>query len=484
MIRLGVLALLLTSPLAAQGAAPIDYAKLRDETAQRLSEYIRINTSNPPGNELATARWLADVLAREGIEGMILDTAELGAGRANFYAKLAGSGGGKGIALVHHMDVVTATPKDWSIDPFAGTIKDGHVWGRGALDMKGHGIIQLMAFIALKRARVPLTRDLVYVGTADEEIGGLGSRTFVEKHPDLVNEIEYVLTEGADTRVEKGKVRWFGIDVGEKRTWWKRLVVKGTTSHGSVPLGDNPVERLVRALNRIVAYETPVRLTPAVDRFFKAQARDETGQAKLWLLNAGAALKTRQGRAWLLSEPERNALLRNTITPTVLKGSEKTNIIPQEASVELDIRLLPDEDTVAFRRTLERLIADPKIELQAIGDMAPRYDAPLDTEMFKALERVAERLLPGVLVATPTSAGATDRPYWAGGGPICYGIDPWLVELEESRYSVHGNDERLSVENIEFGLRFYVETLMEMAGGGATGQRGGTGHGWKDGTAE
>jgi acetylornithine deacetylase/succinyl-diaminopimelate desuccinylase-like protein len=464
MIRLALLALLLASPLGAQGPASIDYAKLREETARRLSEYIRINTSNPPGNELATARWLAAVLAKEGIQGMILDTAELGAGRANFYARLPGAGGGKAIALVHHMDVVTATPKGWSIDPFAGAIKDGHVWGRGALDMKGHGIIQLMALIALKRAGVPLTRDLVYVGNADEEIGGLGSRTFVEKHPDLVKQIEYVLTEGADTRVEKGKVRWFGIDVGEKRTWWKRMVVKGTASHGSVPLGDNPVERLVRALGRIVAYQTPVRLTPAVDRFFKAQARDETGQAKAWLSNAAAALKTARGKAWLLSQPERAALLRNTITPTVLKGSEKTNIIPQEASVELDIRLLPDEDTVAFRRTLERLIADPRIELEAIGDMAPRYDAPLDTEMFKALERVAGRMLPGVPVATPVSAGASDRPYWAAAGVICYGIDPWLVELEESRYSVHGNDERLSLENIEFGLRLYVGTMLEMAG--------------------
>jgi acetylornithine deacetylase/succinyl-diaminopimelate desuccinylase-like protein len=464
MIRFLAPLLLLTSPLAAQSPVAIDYPALREETARRLSEYIGINTSNPPGNELATARWLAGVLAKEGIQGMILDTAELGADRANFYARLPGTEGGKGIALVHHMDVVTATPKDWSVDPFGGTIKDGYVWGRGALDMKGQGIIQLMAFIALKRAGVRLTRDLVYVGNADEEIGGLGSRIFVEKHPDLVRDIEYVLTEGADTRVEKGKVRWFGIDVGEKRTWWKKMVAKGTTSHGSVPLGDNPVERLVLALNRILAYRTPVRLTPAVDRFFKAQAHGETGQAKAWLSNAAAALKTTRGRAWLLSEPERNALIRTTITPTVLEGSEKTNIIPQEASVELDIRLLPDEDTVAFRRTLERLIADPKIELEAIGDMAPRYEAPLDTELFRVLERVAGRMLPGVPIATPISAGASDRPYWAAAGAICYGIDPWLVELDEIRYSVHGNDERLSLENIEFGLRLYIETVMEMAG--------------------
>ncbi|HEU5039647.1 MAG TPA: M20/M25/M40 family metallo-hydrolase, partial [Gemmatimonadales bacterium] len=210
MIRNALLLLLLsTAPVRAQDpAAAIDFARLRDETAQRLSEYLRINSTNPPGNELATARWLQEVLQREGIEGAILDTAELGAGRANFYARLPGSGPARGIALVHHMDVVSATPSQWTVEPFSGAIKDGYVWGRGALDMKGHGIIQLMAFIALKRAAVPLTRDLVYAGNADEEIGGLGSRTFVERHPDLMGRIEYLLTEGADTRVEKGKVRW------------------------------------------------------------------------------------------------------------------------------------------------------------------------------------------------------------------------------------------------------------------------------------
>ncbi len=460
--RGAALLLFLAAPAAGQDAAGIDFARLRDETAQRLSEYLRINTTNPPGNELAAARWLREVLAREGINGIILDTAELGPGRANFYARLPGTGPERGIALVHHMDVVAATPSQWSVDPFAGEIRDGYVWGRGALDMKGQGIIQLMAFIALKRAGVPLTRDLVYVGNADEEIGGLGSRTFVERHPDLVSRIEYVLTEGADTRVEQVKVRWFGIDVGEKRTWWKKMVARGTTSHGSVPLGDNPVDRLVRALARIQAWETPVRLTPAVDRFFRAQSRDQTGQEQAWLADAAAALKTRRGRAWLLGQPERNALLRNTVTPTVLTGSAKTNIIPQEASAELDIRLLPDQDTTEFRRELERVIGDSTIRLEALGDLAPPYDAPLDTELFRALERVAGRLLPGVPVATPISPGASDRPYWAAAGPICYGIDPWLVELEEQRRSVHGNDERLALSNIEFGLRLYVETLVGM----------------------
>ncbi|HKU61208.1 MAG TPA: M20/M25/M40 family metallo-hydrolase [Gemmatimonadales bacterium] len=453
--------------------APIDFAALREEAAQRLSEYLRINTTNLPGNELAAARWLQQTLAKEGIEGRILDTAALGPGRANFYARLPGSGKAKAIALVHHMDVVPARAAEWQVDPFGGEIRDGAVWGRGALDMKGHGIIQLMAMIALKRAGVRLDRDLVFVGNADEEIGGLGSRTFVKDHPDLVRGIEYVLTESGDTRVEQGRVRWFGIGVGEKLTWWKTITAHGTASHASVPTRDNPVSRLVRALQRIADWETPVRLTPAVERYFKSMAADETGSHRTWLADPAAALRRRDGRAWLLGDPRRNALLRNTVTPTVLTGSSKTNVIPQTASAELDIRLLPDQDTVAFRRDLERVIGDSSITLESIGDMAPPYDAPLDTELFHAIERVAGRMLPGIPVATTTSTGASDKPYWSAAGPIAYGISPWLVELEESRKQAHGVDERLSLANLEWGVRMYVGILMEMGGGRAESRRGG-----------
>ena len=193
--------MLLTTPALTPAQAPaINYDRLRDETVTRLREYLRINTTNPPGNELATARWLRDVLAKEGIKGQILDTAELGRGRANFYARLEGDGSGKALALVHHMDVVPAAREFWSLDPFGGVVKDGYVWGRGALDMKGHGIIQLMALIALKRAGVPLTRDIVYIANADEEVDGAGAITFVERHADLLEDVEYVLTESADTR--------------------------------------------------------------------------------------------------------------------------------------------------------------------------------------------------------------------------------------------------------------------------------------------
>ena len=451
--------------LAGRGAAQtpsLDYDKLQAETAQRLSEYLRINTSNPPGNELATARWLKEVLAREGIEGQILDTAELGPGRANFYARLKGSGSGKAIALVHHMDVVPVTGEPWAVAPFAGQIKDGYVWGRGALDMKGHGIIQLMTLIAIKRSGIPLERDLVFIGNADEESGGSGSQSIVSRHPELIRDVEYLLTESGGSRVEGRNVRWYGMNVGEKRVYWQKLVVKGKASHGSRPTPDNPVPRLARILSRIGEWETPLRVTPAVDRYFKAQSKAETGERRRWLANVTAALRSPRGRAWLLSDPERNALLRNTISPTVLVGSNKTNTIPPEASAELDIRLLPDQDTLAFRRELLRVIGDTGATLSSIGGMAPAFSAPLDTEMARAIQRTSARLVPGAPFATTISTGATDRPYYAGAGIICYGVDPFLVDIEEVRRGVHGTDERVSVENLGFGLKLYVGVLQEL----------------------
>ena len=454
------------TPVEAQRAvapARIDIAALRDETARVMAEYLRIDTSNPPGNELATARWLREFLAREGIEGEILDTAELGPGRANFYARLAGDGtGGKGIALVHHMDVVPASAELWTVPPFGGVVKDGWVWGRGALDMKGEGIIHLMAMVALKRAGVPLTRDIVLIANADEEVEGLGATAFVRRHRDLLDDVEYVLTEGGKSLVEEGRVRWLGVGVAEKRPYWVRLVAHGTPAHGSAPTPDNPVPRLARAVARLADWETPIRLLPSVDRQLKAQARYETGERRAWLANAAAALKDPRGRAWLLSDPYRNAILRNTIAPTMLAGSSNTNIIPATATAQIDIRLLPDEDTAAFHRALTRVVADTSITIEVLPGVTPPYNAPMDTPMFRAIERVVHTLLPGVPIATPLEAGASDRPTYSQAGLVAYGLDPYLIDVEEERRGVHGNDERLSIANIEFGLRLYLGVLQEM----------------------
>lgn len=432
------------------------------ETAARLAEYIRINTSNPPGNELKTAHWLKDILAREGIEGHIVDTAELGPGRANFYAVLKGDGTQKGIALVHHMDVVPVTRERWSEDPFGGVVKGGFLWGRGTLDMKGQGIIQLMSVIALKRAGVHLTRDIVYIANADEEAEGIGAQTFVRRHADVLSSVEYLMTEGGDTRVENGKLKWWGVSVGEKRAFWQQLVVHGTASHGSEPTADNPVPRLARAIVRVAAWSTPVRVSPAVDRQFKVEALYEQGEHKRWLANVAQALHDPRARAWLLGDPDRNALLRNTISPTVLHGAEVTNIIPGEATANLDIRLLPDEDTTAFKRELARIIDDPKVEIHTLPGIEPRFSAPANTALFYGIERAVHELAPGLPVATETDAGATDRPAYAGLGIICYGLSPYLVEMEIDRRGEHGDDERIPLNTIGWGVRFYQNLLTEM----------------------
>ncbi|MFN2399288.1 MAG: M20/M25/M40 family metallo-hydrolase [Gemmatimonadaceae bacterium] len=447
--------------LGAQGGENrMDMDALREETVRVMSQYLRINTSSPPGNELAAAKFLQEFLRREGIDGDVLDTAELGPGRANFYARLRGTGARKAIALVHHMDVVPALPEQWSVDPFSGAIKEGYVWGRGALDMKGQGVIHLMAMVALKRSGMPLTRDIVFIANADEEVEGKGAATFVQKHADLLKDVEYLLTEGGNSYVERGRVHFFGLGVAEKRAYWLRLVVNGTPSHGSMPTRNNPVARLARAIDRISSWETPLRVLPAVDKFFKAQAVMEKGERREWLANVPKALRNERGRKWILSDPYRNAVLRNTVTPTVVTGSSTTNIIPAQASAEIDIRLLPDEDTATFKRALKRVIADTGVKVETMPGVASLYNAPLETEMVSVIERVVAELLPGVPIATPMETGASDRPTYSQAGIIAYGLGPFLVDVEEDRRGVHGIDERVSIDNIGFGLSLFVRVLQ------------------------
>jgi len=457
-----LVSLALPAALGAQAKPQFDYPALQSEAVGLLQQYLRIRSVNPPGNELETARWLHDVLAREGIESQILDTLELPAGRANFYAVLRGDGSKKALALVHHMDVVPVSTEYWTVDPFAGTIKDGYLYGRGAIDMKGQGIVQLMAFIAIKRAGIPLHRNLVFIANADEEDAGLGSRTFIAKHPDLLKSVEYLITEGEDSRVVNGKVDIWAIDVGEKRTFWRRLTVNGTSVHGSTPLPDNPVVRLAAAVARLGTWQTQLRVIPAVARWFAAEAQFETGTHRTWLADPAAALQNPQGRAWLLSDPERNAFLRNTVTPTVLKGSQQTNVVPPVASADVDIRLLPDQDTLIFKRALLRVIADTSVHLSMIGDDTPPYNAPLDTDLYRVLGQVAKEMIPGVPVASRIAVGATDRPYYAQAGIICYGILPFKLNTDEYDSEIHGNDERISLDNVGFGVQYMINTVLEV----------------------
>jgi len=445
--------------LQAQSRA-IDWDALARESQSVLADYLRVNTTNPPGNEILGARFLKAILDREGIEAQILDTTELGPNRANLYARLRGNGSKKAIALVHHIDVVPVNPASWSVDAFSGVVKDGYIWGRGAIDMKSNGVAQLMAMIALKRSGASLTRDIVFIGNADEELGSTGAIVFVQRHADLLRDVEYLITEGADNVLDSaGKVVYFGVGVAEKRTFWQRLTVNGIPSHGSRPTRQNPVPKLVAALYKISQYETPLRVTSGVDKFFRDIAKTYREPQRTWLSDVRVALENPRARQWILSDVTWNAILRNTISLTGLTGSNKTNVIPAVATAEIDVRLLPDQDTTEFMRTLQQIVADTAVHFTHLGNTKPPLESPIDTDLFRAIERAAHDREPAAFVTTPMETAATDRPTYRKVGITTYGFSPFRIPRAEIQRGMHGNDERLSVENVGYGVRFYYDIL-------------------------
>jgi acetylornithine deacetylase/succinyl-diaminopimelate desuccinylase-like protein len=460
LLHWGAVVLLGAVPLRAQSPArPIDWDSLAAESVRNLSAYLAINTTNPPGNELAGARFLQQLLQREGIEAQILDTVELGPGRANLYARLRSRGPKRAIALVNHLDVVPVMPAHWTVDPFAGVVRAGYVWGRGALDMKGEGLVQLMALIALKRSGLPLTRDIVFIANADEEVGGRGAEVFVQRHADRLRDVEFLITEGGANLVHDGRLAYYGVGVAEKRGFWQQMTVHGTPSHGSRPTRQNPVPRLVDALARLGHHETALHVTPGVAKYFRDIAPQYPAPQRGWLSDIASALADSSARAWVTDNVYWNAILRNTISLTVLTGSNKTNVIPAEASAEVDIRILPDQDTAAVRAELVRVVDDTAVHWRTMYPPKPALDSPIDTDLFRAIVRAAGERDPAAPVTTPMLTGATDRPFYRALGIVTYGFDPFKVERADGQRGVHGNDERVSVANVGFGVRYLYDVL-------------------------
>ncbi len=438
-----------------------EWSALGDEATALLSQYLRINTTNPPGNEIAAARWLQAVLRRDGIEAQIFEPAP---GKANLYARLPGDGSARPLILLNHMDVVLASPEYWTVEPFSGLIRDGYVWGRGALDMKGEAIAQLMTMLILKRAHVPLKRDIIFLATADEEIGaGVGAAWILEHQADLIRNAEFLLNEGGLTRADgRGGVEFYGIGTTEKSPFWLDVTARGTAGHGSRPTPDNPVHRLIRALNRIAEWRTPLTVTPAAERSFSDLAtieRDST--VRRWLSDIRTALRDSVAVRAITSDLTYNALLRNTISITGLKGSDKTNVIPPLASAAIDVRLLPGQDPAAFLAELTRVVGDTAVTLRPQGPNWPATESPIETEMFRAIAAVAHARHPNALVTTLMLPGFTDSHYFRRLGIASYGLGPFPLTQGESR-GVHGNDERVSVAALRVGVRFYYDVVARV----------------------
>lgn len=447
---------MVAAPLAAQGRP--DLAKLQDEAVQRAEEYLRINTTNPPGNEDRTMKFFARIFAQEGIA---FDTASSAPGRGNIWARLKG-GSEPALVLLHHMDVVPADSQYWDLPPFSAAVKDGDVYARGALDTKTLGIVELEAFLALHRGRVPLTRDVIFMATADEEAGGFyGAGWVVQHHPEAFKGAGLVLNEGGGGDVENDRQQ-FGIEVTQKVPLWLKLVATDQPSHGSVPHVATAVTRLVRSLYRLESYTFTPRIVPAVDAYFKGLARNAAPDWRDAFRDIGQTVKNPDRLLSLqIAYPELAALTRNTCSITILKGSDKINVVPPRAEAQLDCRLLPDQNHDAFLAELTTVLDDPGIEIQKIMGFTPAVSAT-DTPLYRAIVDVTRAHYPNANIVPAVSTGFTDSHFFRDLGISCYGYAPFLIPADQES-GVHGNNERISIENIRRGTVMMLEIVRQVA---------------------
>lgn len=455
-----LLALTVVSGCTGAFAATVDYDRLGKEAASALSNYIRVDTTNPPGNEEAGARYLADILERHGIAAQLLPVEP---GRACVYARLKGNGKKKAVVLLNHIDVVPAQAKDWKYPPFEGSVHDGELWGRGALDMKSMGIIELEAMLQLKESAVALDRDIIFLGTPDEEMGGkFGAGWFKRNHPELVKDAEFLLNEGMGVAADEHmKPVYWGVDVAEKSVLWVRLTAKGSAGHGSMPIANSAPNRLVRGLGRLI--DAPVKFTvlPMVQKYFSEIAALEPPETRSIYRDLTSASRDPHAVELIMNDKQKASMLRNTISLTVLKAGYKTNVIPAEASAELDCRLLPNVKPEQFIAEIKRVLDDPDIEVSSIS-----WDAAMPSSensvLFEAIKKVAATETPAVPVVPMVVGWFTDSHWFRELGITSYGFMP--VETDGEHLStVHGKNERIPLAALENGVRRMHKLLLALA---------------------
>ncbi|HEX4211087.1 MAG TPA: M20/M25/M40 family metallo-hydrolase [Candidatus Binataceae bacterium] len=432
---------------------PINYDALTQEAITLLQQEIRVDTTNPPGNELPVAKLLKQKLLADGIPATIWEPQP---GRGVIAARMRGHGHhNKALILLSHMDVVPANPKEWQVPPFSGQIKDGAIWGRGSIDDKGPGVIELMAMLAIRRAGILLDRDIIFIATGDEEVGGgKGAGWMVDHESDIFSDAGYVLNEGGGIDSRPNGRRYFDISVAEKTPLWLRLTAKGPGGHAAVPSPDNSVARLIGALARLEAYQPPIRVIDPVAAYFKALNGLDGGPPEF--LNLASSLQNLDYAKTFLTVPRQNAMVRDTFTPTVLAAGDKTNVIPPTAVAELDSRLLPGDDPKTVLADLRKVINDDDIKVDVLLNF-PAVASPADSPLMTAIVRLAES---ENAVAVPTMiAGFTDSHYFRQKGLVAYGFIP--IELSKSdEQGVHGVNEHLPIKELGNGIRRMTDLLQ------------------------
>lgn len=456
----GLLMLVLGLPgLAAPNG--LNWERIQQEAIELFVQYLRIETTNPSGNEIRAARFFAEICKREGIEHQVFEPFP---GRGTIWARVRGDGSRRPIILLNHLDVVPNNPEFWSVDPFGGVIKDGFIFGRGALDMKSLGMAQFVTLLTLKRARVKLSRDVIFLGTADEEAGGLeGAGWFVRNHPELLDKAEFLLNEGGGNLIDNdGKVQAVGVGPSEKTPAWLRLTANGTAGHASLPRPDSAVTHLVRALNRLLEYAPPIKLTPVVEESLRSTAPLRPAPAREKFLRIRDSIKDPEFLRLLEADPAQKALLHNTISVTVLHGSNKINIIPPSAHADIDTRLVPGERLDAWIAELKSVIRDDSIKIEPILAFSANA-SPVDTALVKAVGDLVQERFPGAIVNYPVQVGFTDCHYFRDLGIHSYGFSPFFAAPRELGTGVHGNDERIGLKAFAEGVRFFYEVVERTA---------------------
>jgi acetylornithine deacetylase/succinyl-diaminopimelate desuccinylase-like protein len=445
-------------PYALRGVN-MDWDQLLKEAIHHLQEYIRINTVNPPGNEVEGARFFKKIFDAESIPCQIFEPSP---GRGNLLATLKGSRKKRPILLLNHIDVVPVEKERWTVDPFAGVIQDGYLYGRGAIDDKSMGIIEMMALLILKREKIPLKRNILFFATADEETGGRWGVQWAVENVSPLMESEYALNEGGYVILNQtGAPDRYEISSGQKVVFQLQLKARGTSGHGSMPHSDNPNVKLIHGLEAVTKWETPYNILPMVKEYFLRMAPKQPPDERKFFEDIEKGLSNPSFSARLTTNPIYNAMVRDTISLTILRGGSKANVIPSESNATLDCRLIPGSSKKNFLKEIKRRLGEG-IEVEGSMEGNPVSPSPFDTDLFQAIQKFAKENDPDCPVVPLLLPGATDSRFLRERGMTTYDFCPFRMP-EKEIFRVHGNDERIALENLRFGMKMLVEIIKEVA---------------------